>query len=99
MLNSFINTIMRLIEVITMSKKKEPVISVANLPDEYTFSRDPLERQMEAQEIMAEMGICPHCKEVGPCGCPNPNAEEEEEDPRFKNVKGGRIIIRGIDTT
>jgi hypothetical protein len=43
------------------------------------MSDDPLERAMEAQEIMKEMQICPHCKEVGPCGCPNPNAEEDEE--------------------
>lgn len=82
-----------------MSKRK-PVISVANLPKKYTFSRDPLEREMEAQEIMAEMGICPHCKEVGACGCPNPNDPDDiDPDPRFGKNKQGKVIERGIDTT
>ena len=42
-----------------------------------TDNRDPLEKAMDAQEILAEMQICPHCKEVGACGCPNPNAPDD----------------------
>jgi hypothetical protein len=78
-----------------MSKTKDLVISVANLPKKFLFSKDPLEREMEAQEILAEMGVCPHCKEVGPCGCPNPNCPEDVDDPRFKDSD----LERGIDTT
>ena len=59
--------------------------------------RDPAERGREAQEIMKEMQICPRCKEVGPCGCPNPNAPDDV-DPRFMS-NDGRQLEKGIDTT
>jgi len=59
-----------------------------------------MEDRLEAQEIMKEMQICPHCKEVGACGCPNPNAPDDiDTDPRFGTTKDGRPVEKGIDTT
>lgn len=45
------------------------IISVANLPKKYLFSRDSSERSAEVQEILQGMGLCLKCKGHLPCGC------------------------------
>jgi hypothetical protein len=48
--------------------KGNKIISAGYLPDFFKI-RDPEEYRREMQEILAEMGFCPKCHDVKPCGC------------------------------
>ena len=52
--------------------------------------RDPAEQMRDAQEILEEMRICPHCHDHMPCGC---------DGFRLGRMKNGQQVEKGIDTT
>jgi len=49
-------------------RKKKDTISVANLPLDFQI-HDLDEYKRDAQDILAEMGICRKCHDHKPCGC------------------------------